>query len=409
MNLQELIDASSNVYIPTGIYETSGIFISSNKTITFADGVIIKASLDEDEYKLIKTRVAGINMMWYPALINIIDANNVIIKGHAIIDGQGEYWWNKYWGPDLKSGMRSIFDSHNARWACDYECMRPRNLLIQNSSNIIIEDIESYRSGFWNIHILYSHDIVIKNVKITTLPMESPSTDGIDIDSSYNVLIDSVEADCFDDSICIKSGRDMDGIRTNIPSHDIEIRNSIIKKGFGITIGSEVSGGIYNINIHDIKYINTDCGFRIKSARTRKGYIKNINSSNLDMTNVKYIFNMYLDWNPNYNKITKPDIKLKTDISSLYEEIPSDIKNTIIDGINIKNVKSTISKDYEGISRLFNIVGFDDSPMKNILIDSAKIKCFEYGIVKNADVIIINSDINAIGDENRANDEFDNR
>lgn len=409
MNLQELIDSSSNVFVPKGIYETAGIFISSNKKIEFEDGVIIKASLDEARYNLIKTRVAGINMMWYPALINIIDATNVEIKGHAVIDGQGEYWWNKYWGNDLKSGMRSIFDSHNARWACDYECMRPRNLLIQNSSNIIVDGLESFRSGFWNIHILYSHDVVVRNVSIKTLNMESPSTDGIDIDSSYNVLIDSVETDCFDDSICIKSGRDMDGIKTNIPSHDIEIKNSIIKKGFGITIGSEVSGGVYNINIHDIKFINTDCGFRIKSTKTRKGYIKDVTISNLDMLNVKYIFNMYLDWNPNYNKITKPDIELKTDISSLYEEVPDNIKNTIIDGIMIKNIKSTITNGYNGISRLFNIVGFDDEPMKNIIIDNAKIKCFEYGVLKNADVVVFNSDIDIIGEENRLYDDFDNR
>ena len=75
----------------------------------------------------------------------------------------------------------------------------------------------------------------------------------------------------------------------------------------------------------------------------------------------------------------------------------------------IKNIKSTITNGYNGISRLFNIVGFDDEPMKNIIIDNAKIKCFEYGVLKNADVVVFNSDIDIIGEENRLYDDFDNR
>ena len=408
MNLQELIDSSEYVKIPKGVYITSGVFIHSNQIIEFEDGVVIKASINEEEYTKINTRVAGINMKWYPALINIIDAKNVSIKGHAIIDGEGPYWWNKYWGEDKLGGMRKIYDALNLRWACDYECLRPRNMLIQNSENVIIEDIESYRSGFWNIHILYSHDIIVKNIKITTIPQESPSTDGIDIDSSYNVLIDSIETDCFDDSICIKSGRDADGIKTNIPSHDIEIKDSIIKKGFGITIGSEVSGGIYNINIHDIKYFNTDCGFRIKSSTSRKGYIKNVNMHDIEMQNVAYLFNMQLNWNPNYNNVVYND-KLNPELKKIVEPVSDDIPNTIIDGLNFKNIKSSNTRDYNGVSRIFNIIGFDEPIIKNVTFEKLNIKAKEYGILKNIDYIINDSNINYDIQINNENNEYDNR
>ena len=408
MNLQELIDSNSVIHIKKGVYETLPIFITSNKTIYFEEGVIIKPILSDD-YNLINTRVAGINMMWYPAIINIIDAENVVLKGKALIDGCGEYFWDKYWGSDLKGGMREKYDKLGLRWACDYDCKRLRSILVQNSKNVQIFDLELYRSGFWNLHILYSHDILIKNIKIRTIDKESPSTDGIDIDSSYNVLIDSCDTDCYDDSICIKSGRDYDGIKTAIPSHDIEIKNCTINKGFGITIGSEVSGGIYNINIHDNTFNGTDCGFRIKSSGTRKGYIKNIKVSNLSLTNVKYIFNLVTEWNPLYNNISLPEgIEMKEWWKNILHPVDSTIPNTIIDGINIENIEVNTTKDSK-ISRLFNIIGFNDMPMKNIIINNLNSNTIEYGIIKNADVKIINSNIKYDVIIDNKNDEFDTR
>ncbi len=408
MNLQELIDSNSVIHIKKGVYETLPIFITSNKTIYFEEGVIIKPILSDD-YNLINTRVAGINMMWYPAIINIIDSENVVIKGKALIDGCGEYFWDKYWGSDLKGGMREKYDKLGLRWACDYDCKRLRSILVQNSKNVQIFDLELYRSGFWNLHILYSHDILIKNIKIRTIDKESPSTDGIDIDSSYNVLIDSCDTDCYDDSICIKSGRDYDGIKTAIPSHDIEIKNCTINKGFGITIGSEVSGGIYNINIHDNTFNGTDCGFRIKSSGTRKGYIKNIKVSNLSLTNVKYIFNLVTEWNPLYNNISLPEgIEMKEWWKNILHPVDSTIPNTIIDGINIENIEVSTTNDSK-ISRLFNIIGFNDMPMKNIIINNLNSNTIEYGIIKNADVKIINSNIKYDVIIDNKNDEFDTR
>ncbi len=409
MTLQELIDKDNVVRIKRGVYETKPVFIKSNKTIIFEDGVIIKPILSDD-YDLIQTRVAGINMMWYPAIINIIDAKNVVIKGNALIDGCGEYFWEKYWGKDKKGGMRKEYDKQGLRWACDYDCKRLRSVLIQNSENVSLKDITIYRSGFWNLHILYASNILVKNIKIKTVDIESPSTDGIDIDSSHNVVISSSVIDCFDDSICIKSGRDYDGIETNIPSHDIEIKNCILKKGFGITIGSELSGGIYNINIHDNKFINTDCGFRIKSSEKRKGYIKNVNVYDLNLKNVKYVFNFDLDWNKGYNDIEiNEGMEIKDEWISLLRRVPKDIKNTEVDGIYIKDIKSNIDSSYKGISRLFNIKGFDDVPMKNINICNLKSYSHEYGVIKNASVNILDSKIKYDVILDDKNNEFDNR
>lgn len=409
MTLEELINSCDVVKVKKGIYETKPLFIKTSKKIIFEKGVVIKPILSDD-YDLIETRVAGINMKWYPAILNILDTADVTIKGEALIDACGEYFWEKYWGKDKNGGMRKEYDEKGLRWACDYDCKRLRTILVQNSKNVNLSDFTIYRSGFWNVHILYSHDVLIKNIKIKTPNQESPSTDGIDIDSSYNVIVDKCKIDCFDDSICIKSGRDYDGIKTNIASHDIEIKNCVLNKGFGITIGSELSGGIYNINIHDNKFINTDCGFRIKSSEMRKGYVKNINVYNLKLKNVKYVFNFDLDWNKGYNNIkVDPSLEIGEELKKMLKIVPSSIKNTEVDGINIYNIKSFISKNYNGVSRLFNIKGFDDVKMKNIRLKNIKSYSLEYGIIKNADVFISSSNIKYKVLIDDINNEFDNR
>lgn len=413
--LQESIDYAIknklHLVIKNGIYNITPIFIKGKLRMSFEDGVILRGITDESLYPLIETRVAGIEMKWYPALLNIIDTNNVIIDGKGIIDGCGEYWWQKYWGNDQKGGMRKDYDARGLRFLCDYDCMRPRNILIQNSSKIKIFDVTSRNSGFWNIHILYSNNILINNVKIDSSVINSPSTDGIDIDSSAYVKIINVKTSCNDDSICIKSGRDSDGIRVNRPSHHIYIESCEILKGFGITIGSEVSGGIYNVYIKNIIYKGTDCGFRIKSSQPRKGYIKNIYLNNLTMIDVKYSFHIYLNWNPLYSICSMP-ADFKGEMLPHYKVLTTKTsgENTNIDNIYIKNVKAIVANEYKGIARAFMIVGFEDRHIKNMYFKNVNVTAFEYGRIEFVDNLnFTNFKINALGAFEKANDDYDNR
>ena len=407
--LQKLIDDNDEITINEGTYLVSPLFLHNNTKLIF-DNAILIATLDENNYKDIYTRVAGIEMNWYPAIINAINTNNVEIKGNGIIDGNGNYWYRKYWGIDTKGGMRKEYDQKNIRFLCDYDCKRPRNILIQNSNNILIDGITSKDSGFWNIHILYSSNVIINNINISSDNINSPSTDGIDIDSSHNIEIKNSIFATNDDSIAIKSGRDYDGRRVNIPSYDINIHNLKILTGFGITLGSELSAGIKNVNINNIEFINTDCAFRIKSSKTRGGYINNIHINNFKCINVKYIFNINLNWNPLYNKLEIPsNLNIKRDyLDSLlkYDNPPL----TMVDNIYIDNIYSRYDSDYLGINRLFHIEGYNDKYIDNIYLSNLDINSKEYGYIKYINNLsIINSNINyKIAIDNK-NNEYDNR
>lgn len=415
--LQKLIDEASikktTLVLSKGIYQTAALFLKSDMVFHFEEGSVLLGTTDETQYTLIETRVAGIDMDWYPGVLNCLHATHVKITGFGTIDGQGAYYWHKYWGKDTKGGMRKTYDEMGLRWACDYDCMRVRNLVVADSTHILLKDFTSKDSGFWNVHVLYSNHIHVDGIKITSEAQESPSTDGIDIDSCQHVLVENCLTSCNDDSICIKSGRDYDGYHKAIPSYDITVRNCQILSGFGVTIGSEVSGGIYDIHLENLTYLGTDCGFRIKSSTARKGYIRDIYINNLNMHNVKYAFHMYLNWNPQYSLCTLPTSyagNIPKHWEKLLKPLGDGISNTKVENIFISNIKVTMDSDYQGIARAFHIEGFKEVPFKNIVLHNADMVCREFGMINYVENLVFkNAQVRVMDQHNYLNDMYDNR
>ncbi len=102
-----------------GSYVTGAIFLKSNVHLRLDKGVKLLGSQNDDDYPLIWTRVAGIEMKWPAALINVNDQNNIKISGGGTIDGRGEKWWEKYW-----KMRREDYDLRGLRWAVDYDAQR---------------------------------------------------------------------------------------------------------------------------------------------------------------------------------------------------------------------------------------------------------------------------------------------
>ena len=165
-------------------------------------------------YPIMPTRVAGIEMDWPAALINVYQQPNVRISGKGTIDGNGKIWWDKYW-----KMRREEYEPKGLRWAVDYDCQRPRLIQIYKSSDVRLEGLTLKRPGFWTVHICYSQQVTVDGVTIrNNTEARGPSTDGIDIDSSSGVTVQHCDIECNDDAICLKAGRDADGLRVNRPS-----------------------------------------------------------------------------------------------------------------------------------------------------------------------------------------------
>lgn len=335
-----------------GIYLTGSLFLGNNVNLHIGKGVTLIGSLRLADYKKIPTRVAGVEMEWPAALVNVIGKHNAAISGMGTIHGRGKVFWDTYWQ------MRKKYEKKGLRWIVDYDCERPRGILVSDSKNITIKDIVLYQPGFWSLHVLYSKYVTIDNIVISNnIEGHGPSTDGIDIDSSEYILVQNSDINCNDDNFCLKAGRDSDGLRVNRPCQYVVIRNCLARSGGGMfTCGSETSGGIRHVLVSGMKGIGTKCGLRFKSTCQRGGIIENIYLNQIEMQDVARPFVVDMNWNPAYStsKLPKeyegqplPEHWLK-----MLELVPLDKGTPVFRKITLEDVKAiraTTCMKVEGI------------------------------------------------------------
>jgi len=300
--IQKAIDACAGkgggiVSFLPGKYLSGSLFLKEGVHFQIPEGVVLLGSTQLSDYLDIPTRVAGVEMMWPAALINVLGTKNVSVGGKGIVHGQGKVFWDAYWA------LRKEYEPRGLRWIVDYDSKRPRTLLVAESTDITVSDLTFQQSGFWTIHILYSQYCTVDNVVIqNNIDGHGPSTDGIDIDSSSKILVQNSDIDCNDDNICLKAGRDADGLRVNRPTEYVVIRNCISRAGAGLlTCGSETSGGIRYVLAEGLRAKGTSVGVRLKSAMNRGGITEHIYIRDVDMENVRIVLEATMNWNPAYS------------------------------------------------------------------------------------------------------------
>jgi hypothetical protein len=391
LSIQKAIDAAAEagggvVTFGPGTYLSGAIFVKSNVELRIGEGVTLRATQDETAYSDLWTRVAGIEMEWPAALINVYEQENVRITGKGTIDGNGKYWWDKFWGdPPRTGGMWTDYAARGIRWAVDYDCKRVRALVVYGSENVLLKDFTVERSGFWTVTMTYCSRVhVIGIVVRNNIGGFGPSSDGINTDSSRDILVENCDIDCNDDNLCIKAGRDADGLRVNRPAENIVYRNSITRAGHGlITLGSETSGGIRNIEVYGLKAEGTNTGIRFKSARVRGGLVENIWFHDIEMDRVASPFNFELDWYPSYSYPVIPPgmsadslpphwVVLTTPVLPPEKGIP------LFRKIRISHVTA------KHAGRAFHVNAFPEKPMADLVWEDVHIQAAEPGFIKHA-------------------------
>lgn len=370
-----LDDASARhgtVVFPQGDFLTGALFVKSNTTLRIDEGVTLKAIQADTSwpnvsaaYPQIQTRVQGIDMQWAAAIVNIDHAENVTVTGNGTIDGQGQAWWDHYYLVG-----KPQHDKDKVGWALNYDEERPRTIESFESKNVTIKDVTLRNSPFWTVHLAYTDGAHVDGVKIRNLMNASgrmPSTDGVDIDSSKNVLVEKADIQANDDALVIKSGRDGDGLRVNRPSENILIRNSLVTAGAaGFTIGSETSGGVRDVEVYNVdvkpmvaKY-NSNIGYKaggptvysgfiFKSAPTRGGTMENIDVHNVNIEDAYYFLQAEENWgSTNTIPAGYPADKVPPFWSAIMELPPTPeagiphFKNFTFENIKMSNVESKV-------------------------------------------------------------------
>jgi len=382
--IQKAIDTAApkgdTVTFKPGSYLTGAIFLKSGVTVEIPDGVTLTGSQDIKDFPELPTRIAGIEMTWPAAMINIRDAHDVTLTGKGTIDENGAVWWKVY------NDLRAAYTPKGLRWASDYDAKRVRLSLIQNSYNVHYGGgLTLKRSGFWTVQVLYSHDVTIDGLTIRNNEGgRGPSTDGIDIDSSHGIEVVHADIDVNDDALCLKSGRDSDGLRVNRPTTDIKIHDSVIRRGAAtVTIGSETSGGFHNIEVWNITAESgVPNGVLFKSAHTRGGTATDIRIHDLTLIGVATPISMTMNWNPSYSYATLPAGMNIKDAPPYWVPLTTPVSDAQgrphFSGVHIWNIKAT------GATRAFSVEAYPDAPLIDFKFDHLDIQAASAGTIADA-------------------------
>jgi len=287
------------VYIPPGNYLTGPIELVSNLVLQIDAGATLR--FPAVRLPFTKGRVQGVECLAPVPLIGGQNLENVTITGRGELATDNSEWLKimprsrasgtdpgSAFGPNWEKLLQDLEVKTPAPDE-DYQKaapeIRPSFVRTMDSKNILIEGIHFVGSPMWTIHLLYSDNVVVRDVIIETYP--GVHTDGIAVDSSRNVRITNCYVDTGDDGIVIKSGKDADGRRVNRPAENISISNCTVHHAHGaVTLGSEISGGIRNVVADNITCDGTDAGVRVKSRRGRGGFVEDVRFNNWTMEDV---------------------------------------------------------------------------------------------------------------------------
>ena len=390
--------------VPAGVWFTGPIELMSNVNLHLEKGALILFSPDFNLYPLVNTIFEGLETRRCQSPISARNAVNIAITGEGSINGSGEAWrplkkvkvtdnyWKKvvnsggvlkdptYWFPS-KSSLKgeSISDQNVPRgklsdsaWLEVRDFLRPAMINFIECKNVLLEGVLFENSPSWNIHPLMCTNVIIDHIAVRN-PSYAQNGDGIDVESSKNVLIINSSFDVGDDAICIKSGKDEEGRRRARPAENILVDNCKVFKGHGgFVVGSEMSGGVRNISVSNCQFLGTDVGLRFKSNRGRGGLVENIYIRDIYMFDIvtdSFLFDLYYGGKSASESLDDRDTSaVEVKKTPVTKETPS-FRNIYVTNIVSRNARRAM---------FFN--GLPEMNISNINVENAIISS-QYGAV----------------------------
>jgi polygalacturonase len=274
-----------HVVVPAGgTFLTGAIHLLSNVDLHVEQNATILFSQNPADYlPVVFTRWQGIELMNYSPFVYCYGQHNVAVTGAGTLNGQADanHWWNwKNLETDDFDTLETMADDNvpvSQRVFGTGHYLPPQMIQPFASDTVLLEGVTVINSPFWHLNPNLCTSVTVDGLTISST---GPNTDGCDPESCAGVVVQNVTYDTGDDCMAIKSGRDADGRRVNVPCQNVVIQNCNFANGHGgITIGSEMTGGVKNVYARDLTMnsANLQAGHRIKTNTLRGGYVENTN------------------------------------------------------------------------------------------------------------------------------------
>ena len=280
------------IVVPAGNFVTGPVHLASRMELHVSAGATLSFVTQPARYlPLVLTRFEGVECYNYSPLIYAIDADDVAVTGTGTLDGCSDdtHWWDWKGGKDAKSGGANQIAARarlmqlsedgapvTNRKMGDGSFLRPCFVEFYRCNRVLVERVNIVRSPMWEIHPVLSNSVTVRNV---TIMSHGPNNDGCDPESCRDVLIEGCTFDTGDDCIAIKSGRNADGRRINVPTEYVVVRNCTMRDGHGgVTVGSEISGGVRHVYVENCRMDSPqlDRALRLKTNAMRGGTLEHI-------------------------------------------------------------------------------------------------------------------------------------
>lgn len=328
------------VVVPKGTWLTGKVHFRSNVNLRLEEGATLEFSDEKADYlPAVHTTWEGVECWNTSPLVYAYECENVAITGPGTLAARTDGWFARAEpkkgtpehaakGPVMREAWLTqyMWGSTNAALAarrlleaCPKAELRPQFVQMNRCRNVLLDGFRIRKSPFWCIHLYLSENVIARNLD---LKANQHNNDAFDIDMTRNVLVENCTLDNSDDGFCMKAGRNQDAWRLNTPTENVVVRNCHVKFAHTLLgLGSELSGGLRNISLHDC---TTDEAYNfcfLKTNCRRGGFVKNVHLRNVSAAKA---FKMFT---------------IDTDVMYQYRDFPTiEVHPTEIDGIHLANV-----------------------------------------------------------------------
>lgn len=348
------------VVVPQGEWLTGPVHFKSNVNLYLAEGAVLRFTDNPADYlPAVMTSWEGLECYNYSPLVYAFGCENVAITGSGTLSPKMDTWkiWFKRPQPHLEA-LKQLYTMASTdvpverrQMAVGENNLRPHLIHFNRCKNVLLDGFKIRESPFWTIHLYMCDGGIARNLDVRA---HGHNNDGIDLEMSRNFLIEDCQFDQGDDAVVIKAGRNRDAWRLNTPCENIVIRNCTILKGHTLLgIGSEMSGGIRNIYMHDCSSPNSVMRvFFLKTNHRRGGFIENIYMERIKSGNALRMF-----------EIDTEVLYQWKDLVPTYEK-----RITRIEGIYMKDVVCDSTK------AIYELKGDERLPIKKVRIENVSAK-----------------------------------
>ena len=363
------------VKVPSGHWMSGRIVLKSNVNLHLEEGAELHFSGNIKDYQpAVFTRNEGVELYSLGALIYANGQRNIALTGKGKLVGPSQDC--EIQKRQMKGGViETYINADTPVKERVYDGKRGKPVFLPmfvsptNCRNVLIEGVTLESTPFWNVVPVYCDSVIIRGITVHSVGI--PRGDGIDIESTRNVLIEYSTLSCGDDCFTMKAGRCEDGLRVNKPSENIVVRHCLAEKGHGgITCGSETAGMIRNLYVHDCVFDGTGTGLRFKTRRNRGGGGENLTYERIRMrlTGQPFVWDMLgsktfvgdlavrlpardiTPLTPTYKNITARDIIVESGSQFIKAQgIPeTPVENVWIENVTAKTDKLMLFQDVDG-------------------------------------------------------------